>query len=343
MRICTNRWALALALWAMLFGRAMAAPSAGPEPSVSIEIVAPAANHALMPGESVEVTARVTDSQDLVRRVFVRLATATGTTINADQDARKDGGVYRLVVRVPLSARPGRYLVQVQAVGAEHPLKWATVPLEVRGVRFGVKVLAPAPETSLSRNETFDVVAQVDDPQRKARRVFVEFEDVQRRLVLNANRDATRKGDIWSLRLQVPPTVAPGRYGVNVRVHGEGFELLGATRVPLLVATAPVGARDFQLDRESGVRPGETVRASGRVEDARGVVRRVLLVCTGPDGKRLPPITIEPVSGAWTRDIPIDMDAPGGLYLVEMQVVGQQGEVLASRRTRFTVISSERP
>lgn len=330
-----------LVLWmAALVAGMSPAGAAGPEPTVGVEVLSPAVNSGILPGDSLEVTARITDPQDLVRRVFVRLGTATGSAINADQDARKDGGVYRLVVRIPLSVRPGKYLVQVQAMGDERPLQWATVPVEVKSVQFSLRVLSPAPQAALSRNESFDVVAQVDDPRKKTRRVFVEFEDVSRRLILNANRDADRKGNIWSMRIHVPPTVSPGIYSVNVRVHGEGLELLASARVPVTVAMAPVGIREFRLDREKDVRPGETVRVTAQIDDTRKVIRQVVVVCLGPDGKRLAGMPAEQRQGTWVRDLTVDMDAISGVYVVELQAVGQQGEIVASRRLSFTVSAS---
>jgi hypothetical protein len=329
---------------------ALTAPawSAKPDPSVGMEVQSPADRTKFLPGERIEVTVQITDPLQLVRHVFVRLAAPNNHLINGDQDASPPHGgrptpgqteVWTKTVDLPSSAVSGRYLLQVEALGdGNTPLQWKTLTLDVAAAKFGLRILTPVEGTVLSRNDNFEVTAQLDDPRRKARRVFVLLEDVQKKLILNGDREADRKGNIWIRTIHVPATAVPGPYRVSVVVYGEGRELLSSMSRAVTVSVAPVRLGDIVLDPPAGIHPGLSFQASAQLMDPRAIVRQVRVTVEGPNGKNLMTAVQAQKSGeVWRVPINLDEDAPIGNYTVQFQAVAQNEEVVATRRVTFPV------
>lgn len=343
MRIAPVLVALALAL-----ALSLAASAARPDPSVGLEILSPTDKIQCQPGERMEIQVQITDPLQLVRHVFVRVAAPNNRILNGDQDAAAPAGgrpapgqpeVWRKTFDVPLSAATGHYVIKVDAMGdGNMPLQWATVSFDVSAAAFGLRFVSPAEDVVVSRNDTIDATIQLDDPRRKARRVFITLEDPRTKQPLNGDREADRKGAMWIRSIRVPATVAPGVYRLNVVVYGEGREVLATQMRPLTVSVAPVRLSDVTIEPSSGIGPGQTVTLRATLTDPRAIVRYVWVTVDGPNGKSLVRNASAKKSGeVWTYELNLDDDVPAGTYTVEFQAVAQAVEVVASRRLAFPV------
>lgn len=323
----------------VLLAAAVPALAEKPDPSVKLELLSPEAKSAYLPNGSVRVEVRVEDPFVLVRRVFVRLGNDRGQELIAHQEAQKRGDRWVQDVVVPGSLAPGTYLVNVVAVGdGGVRLRWDTRPITVDAAKFALKVISPGPSANFHRNEAFDVVAQVDDPRKKARRVFVYFEEPATKRVLNGDRDAQKRGSMWTSRLHVPATATPGHYQITVEVLGEGLERLAVQQVPVSIDMAPVVLRAIDVQPTSPIHPGDAVSFKAAVDDPRAVVRRVTVTVFGPDGVVLRDRVAATRSAAgWTLTHTLDEDAPQGTYRVEYQALGQGDQVLSTTQAVFPV------
>lgn len=311
-----------------------------PDPAVTLELSSPAEKAAFYPGDVISFSARIGDPEQLVRRVFVRLTAPRGAVLNAAQEATVRAGAWTLQIALPLSVAPGVYTLSVDVQGDGNvPLHWAKRDVEVRAAKFGLRIVSPAAGAAFHRNEPFDVVIQVDDPRRKARRVFVYFQEPRARTVLNGDREALRRGNLWTQRVRVPATAVPGRYAVLVDVLGEGLEKLGSQREEVLINMAPVTLSAVTLEPPAKIYPGDVVKCSVRVDDPRRVVREVMVSCTGPDGKEiLRNAATRAGGGTFGKDLRVDDDQAPGTYHVQFAAIAQGGEVVASAQAAFTVL-----
>lgn len=321
---------------------------AKPDPSVGLSIEHPVDKSHFLPGDHVEVAVDVTDPLQLVRHVYVRLAAPNNHIMNGDQEASPPSGgraspgqpeTWKMDLPIPLSAVAGRYVVQVQLTGDGNTLlQWKTLSFDVGTATFGLSILSPPLGCVLSRNENFDVATQLADPRHKARRVFVLLEDVQKKLVLNGDREADRKGDTWTIRLHVPATAVPGAYRIVVQVTGEGREVLSTQTRPVTIAEAPIRLGDIMLAPSSGIKAGQNFQVVAALTDPQDIVRHVLVTVTGPNGTAVVQnMPAQRHRDSYELEVHLDDDAPVGNYSVEMQAVAQAGEVLASRRMAFPV------
>jgi len=286
------------------------------------------------------VSARVGDPEALVRRVFIRFATAKGRDLNANQEATRRGDLWTLDVVVPGSLPTGKYLLDIQAMGDEgRAVQWATREVEIKPATFALKLVSPGAGATYHRNEVFDVVAQVDDPRKKTRRVFVYFVDLKAKRVLNGDQEALRRGNLWTQRIKVPATAIPGPYELQVQVLGEGREELAVEKRPITVTQAPVTLGEIGLAPAQRIKAGDTVQATCRLDDPRNIVRAVAVTCVGPGGKAIASeVPAERGPGGYTANILIEEDEPEGTYSVEFRAVAQAGEVVATSQMTFPVL-----
>ena len=322
--------------------------AARPDPSVGLEVQTPVDKSQCQPGEHLDVQVQITDPLQLVRHVFVRVAAPNNRILNGDQDAvpptrgRSTPGqpeVWRKTFDVPLSAVAGRYIIKVEALGdGNTPLQWSTVSFDVTTAAFGLRFVSPAEGVVVSRNDTIDATVQLDDPRRKARRVFITLEDPRTKQPLNGDREADRKGALWMRSIHVPATVSPGLYRLNVVVYGEGREVLATQIRPVNVSVAPVRLGDISIEPSSGIGPGQTVTVRAVLTDPRAIVRYVWVTIDGPNGKSLARnATARKKGDTWSYELDLEDDVPSGTYTVEFQAVAQATEVVASRRLAFMV------
>jgi len=310
-----------------------------PDPNVTLEVVSPTEKTSFLPNSTVHVEARVDDPFELVRRVFVRFATERGQALNTVGEAAKRGDRWMLDLEVPGSTPAGTYLVNVEVLGdGGTPLQWKTLPIAVEAAKFGLKVVSPTPDAAFHRNESFDIVAQVDDPRKKARRVFVYFEDARRKMILNGDREAQRRGNLWSQRVHIPATAIPGPYVVTVEVRGEGAERLALQEVTVSIEQAPVTVGGIDVQPAGKIYAGDTVRFTAPINDPRQVVRRVEVTVVGPGGAVLSKTDARRSSTGWTSDCLIPEDNPSGTYRVEYRVLAQGDEVVRTTQNVFPVL-----
>lgn len=345
--------ASALALLSLAFAviaSTLSAPAwaARPDPSVGLEIKAPTDKAHCLPGERIEIEVQLTDPLQLVRNVFVRIAAPNNRILNGDQTASLPSGgrapagqpeTWRKTFEVPVSAVAGRYVIQVEALGdGNTPLQWSTVAFEVSTAAFGARIVSPVENVVVSRNDHLDATLQLDDPRRKARRVFVTLEDPRTKQVLNGDREAVRRGALWIRDIHVPATLTPGVYRLVFLVYGEGREVLTTQSRVVTVSVAPVRLGDMAILPSGGIRPGQTVTLQAPLSDPRGIVRHVWVTIEGPNGRPIVRNSVARKSGdAFTYELNLDDDAALGTYTVEMQAIAQAGEVVASRRLTFPV------
>ncbi|NDD26890.1 MAG: hypothetical protein EB084_01290 [Proteobacteria bacterium] len=332
-----------LCLLTLLLAIAAPASAAPADPSVGLEVLSPADKARIMPGERIDVRIKVSDPLQLVRHVFVRVAAPGNHILNAEQDASAprggQGDTWSKTIDLPVSAASGRYVLRVEAMGdGNTPLQWSTLSFEVGSAAFGLRLISPADGTVVSRNDTINATIQLEDPRRKARRVFITLEDPKTKQILNGDREADRKGNLWIRSIHVPATAAPGVYRIVVIVYGEGREVLATQTRPVNVSMAPVRLSDVVLDPSGGIRPGSIVKLQATLADPRGIVRRVAVTVLPPTGRALARSQSAKRSGdTFSYEISLDDDAPGGTYTVEVEALGQGDEVVASRRLSFPV------
>ncbi len=319
-----------------------------PDPSVGLEVQKPTGNLSYMPGDHFDVAVQITDPLAIVRRVFVRLIAPNNHILNGDEDAsppeagRPTPGQPELWTRrlsVPLAAVPGRYLLQVEVLGeGDAVLQWKTLTLSVTKASFSLRLLTPASGAVFSRNDDFDATARTSDPKHQARRVFFVLEEARTKRILNGDREAFRKGSLWSLHLHIPATATPGLYKLGVIAYGEGWQKLGSAVRPITVSLAPVSLTGLELRPPSGIVTGGMFRIGAVLADPNNVVQSVVVSVLGPDGRavlRNVPATRQGTT--YRLDVHLHSDVQTGNYTVEMEARGQGGVVLLTRRLAFPV------
>jgi methionine-rich copper-binding protein CopC len=345
MRLLRSLLLAAFLCAAILQTAVVAEPKNADDPGVTLELTAPAAGSKFFPGDRIDVAAKVGDQFALVRRVFIRMVdTKTKKVLNADREAMLQAGEWRMSLNVPASLPSGRYALEAEVIGdGDNSLQWTSEAIEITPARFALNIVSPAPNAAFHRNENFDVVAQIDDPKHKARRVFIQFEDPRKNVVMNGNREAEHRGNLWSQHLWVPATASPGSYRITVDVYGEGMQLLGTQKQNLMVGMAPVSMSSIQLEPAAKIRVGDEVKVSTSIDDPRSVVRSVVVSCTTPEGKKLLNLTTaQHEGGRFTQKILIDDDQTKGTYTVEFRAIGMGGEIIATRSLPFEVLPAQR-
>lgn len=213
----------------------------------------------------------------------------------------EDSQTVRLLPGLPTQVA---FLVQPAAARAQ---PFAPRALRIRSIEVGAERLPPGAAPLL--------------------RVVVQGEaDSVQVVTKDATHQLTLEDGVWTGRVTVPSTAAPGVYGFTVLAHAGDAE--ASRRGQLIIdAAAPI----LELSSNAPVRPGETLQVAVVAHVAADT-----LSLSQPFGDAV--ALTEEAPGRWVGVLDIPEDAEDAVYTLGVRVVTTDGKVYAEE-LRFRVVA----